>query len=163
MKKLIPFILLASIIGLLVFTLMPKAQTAPSFTLTDLNQQTISNHDFQQRLTLINFWFPSCPGCASEMPKLIQMAKHYQNTPFQIIGIAVPVDSPEAVQAYVAQHQLPFRVAYDHNKTVTQQFIKTELFPTSILINQKGEIVKTFVGEPDFTALYQEIDQAIQK
>ena len=163
MKKLFPLLLAVIIMGLIAFTLMPKAESAPTFQLTDLNNQSISNADLNNRVTLINFWFPSCPGCVSEMPKLIKMAQDYQNKNFQIIGVAVPIDTKIRVEKYVAERQLPFRVAYDDNKIVTQKFVKTELFPTSVLINQRGEILKTFVGEPDFVQLYQQVDTELAK
>ena len=47
-------------------------------------------------------------------------------------------------------------------KAAAQAF-GTQVYPTSFLINKKGEILKTFVGEPDFAALYQEIDKELAK
>ena len=52
---------------------------------------------------------------------------------------------------------------FDTNKSTTKSFVKTELYPTSVLINKRGEILKTFVGEPDFAALYQEVDSQLVK
>lgn len=163
MKKLLPLFAIAAIIGLIAFTLMPKTQSAPAFQLTDLNNQPISNADLNNQVSLINFWFPSCRGCVSEMPKLIKMAQDYQHKNFQIIGVAVPIDPKSSVEKYATERQLPFRVAYDDNKIVTQKFVKTELFPTSVLINKRGEVLKTFVGEPDFTELYQQVDKELAK
>lgn len=163
MKKIIPIFALIAIIGLVVFTLMPKYPTAPDFQLQDLSHQTVNNSNLANRVTLINFWFPSCPGCVSEMPKLIQMHHDYQGKDFQILAVAVPIDPLSSVQQYTIEHQLPFRVMFDADKNVTQSFVKTELFPTSVLINKRGQIVKTFVGEPDFSNLYQEVDDELTK
>ncbi|XXQ68230.1 peroxiredoxin family protein [Neisseriaceae bacterium B1] len=163
MKKLLPILVLIAIIGLAVFTLMPKNQSAPAFQLQDLQGKTVSNANLQNRVTLINFWFPSCPGCVSEMPKLVQMSQDYQGKDFQILGVAVPVDPLPSVQNYVAQRQLPFTIMFDADKKVTQSFVKTELFPTSVLINKRGEVLKTFVGEPDFKQLYAEVDAELAK
>ena len=97
------------------------------------------------------------------MPKLIQTAKDYQNKPFQIIGIAVPVDSADSVRHYAASRALPFAVAYDGDRAVTRAFVKTELYPTSVLLDKQGNIIQTFVGEPDFAQLYRQIDTELTK
>lgn len=163
MKKIIPILSLLLIIGLLIFILIPKHDTAPDFQLTDLKGQNITQQNLQGKVTLINFWFPSCPGCVTEMPKLIKMAYDYQNKDFQILGIAVPEDPLQTVQQYVQERQIPFTIMYDNDRIVTKLFVKTELFPTSILIDKQGNILKTFVGEPNFATLYQEVDTELQK
>ncbi|ASK28052.1 peroxiredoxin family protein [Neisseria chenwenguii] len=141
---------------------MPKQQAAPAFSLADLNGKTVSNQNLQGKVTFINFWFPSCPGCVSEMPKVIKMANDYQGKDFQVLGIAQPIDPPESVREYVRQYGLPFTVMYDTGGVAGKAF-ETKVYPTSVLINKKGEVLKTFVGEPDFTALYREIDSELEK
>ena len=164
MKKMITGLIIVGILGLLAFTLLsPAEQSAPNFQLSDLQGKTVNNQNFQGKVTLVNFWFPSCPGCVSEMPKLIKMAQDYQGKNFQILGVAVPIDPLDRVHAYVAERKMPFTVMFDADKSVTKLFVKTELYPTSILINQNGEILNTFVGEPDFAALYQEVDGLLAK
>ncbi|SOD68388.1 TlpA disulfide reductase family protein [Alysiella filiformis] len=165
MKK--PFILvfIALLIGALVFILNPSSSyaKAPPFSGSTLNNKTLNNQNLENKVTLINFWFPSCPGCVSEMPKLIKMAHDYQGKDFQIIGIAVPIDPIESVQNYAQTRQLPFDVVFDGNKQIVSQFVKTEVYPTSVLINKRGEVLKTFVGEPNFQELYQEVNQELTK
>lgn len=167
MKKILPILVLIAVIGLGVFTLMPKNQSAPAFQIQDLQGKTVGNADLQNRVTLINFWFPTCPGCVSEMPKLIKMAHDYQGKDFQILGIAVPTSNPadslDGVKSYAAKAQIPFTVMFDADKSTVKQFVKTELYPTSVLIDKNGKIVKTFVGEPDFGQLYQQVDAELAK
>ena len=163
MKKTLAALAAIAIIALAAFTANP----APSFQLTNLHNQAISNQNLQGKVTLINFWFPTCPGCVSEMPKLIRMARDYQGKEFQILGIAEPTSNPAdslgGVKNYVAKQGIPFEVMFDGDKAVAKKFLKTELYPTSVLLNKKGEVLKTFVGEPDFAALYQEIDKELAK
>ncbi|PSJ80258.1 TlpA disulfide reductase family protein [Neisseria iguanae] len=162
MKKPITLAAVALVGALLAFILIPDNKTAPEFTLTDLQGQTVNNAGMQGKVTFINFWFPSCPGCVSEMPKVIKMANDYQGKDFQVLGIAEPIDPIENVHQYVKEYGLPFAVMYDEGGIVGKAF-GTQVYPTSVLINKKGEILKTFVGEPDFNKLYQEIDQELAK
>ena len=85
-----------------------------------------------------------------------------QGKDFQVLGIAQPIDPLESVNQYVKEYGLPFTVMFDADKAAAQAF-GTQVYPTSFLINKKGEILKTFVGEPDFAALYQEIDKELAK
>lgn len=153
--------------GLIVYLLIPKAKQAPVFALPDLQGQVHDNASLKGKVTFINFWFPTCPGCVSEMPKVIKMAHDYEGKDFQVYGIAQPiappgVDSLESVKNYAQSRGLPFAVLYDNDGKVGKAF-KTIVYPTSVLINKNGEILKTFVSEPDFPALYQQIDAELAK
>ncbi|HHK6019647.1 TPA: peroxiredoxin family protein [Neisseria subflava] len=160
MKKILTLLVVATIGALLAFVLIPSNKTVPDFALPDLQGKTITNADLKDKVTLINFWFPSCPGCVSEMPKIIKTAQDYQSKNFQVLGIAQPIDPIESVHQYVKDYGLPFTVMYDADKTAAKAF-GTQVYPTSVLIDKNGNILKTYVGEPNFSQLYQEIDQAL--
>lgn len=163
MKKFLGIFLLAVVLAAAGYiVLAPKHQPAPAFALQNLQGQTVSESALRGKVTLINFWFPSCPGCVTEMPKLIQMAKDYQGKNFQIIAISIPVPSDPlpVVKAYAEQHQLPFTVLYDAQGH-TQQAYQVIATPTSFLVNSQGQVVKTFVGEPDFAEVYRLTDQLL--
>lgn len=164
MKKWFGVILTIVIIGLIGLIILDHQKVAaPAFSTKSLQGKTISHDHLQGKVTLINFWFPTCPGCVSEMPKLIKMAQDYQTKDFQIIAVAVPLDPLSMVQEYTKQRALPFDVVFDEHKTITQLFVKKDLFPTSVLLNKQGQILNTFVGEPDFVNLYQTVDSELAK
>ena len=161
MKKYLgDFLLLAVLAAAGYILLSPKRQIAPDFALPNLQGQTVNHITLQGKVTLINFWFPSCPGCVSEMPKIIKTAQDYQGKNFQVLGIAQPIDPIKSVHQYVKEYGLPFTVMYDADKTAAKAF-GTQVYPTSVLIDKNGNILKTYVGEPNFSQLYQEIDQAL--
>ncbi|KPN73058.1 MULTISPECIES: TlpA disulfide reductase family protein [Neisseria] len=162
MKKIFPIFAAVAIAALLAFVLWPKNQPVTAFSLPDLQGRTISNADLQGKVTLINFWYPSCPGCVSEMPKLIKTAQDYQGKDFQIIAISLPYDPIESVVNYAEERKLPFAVMYDADGKTGKAF-GVQVAPTSFFVNKKGELLKTFVGEPNFSDLYQEIDQELAK
>jgi len=91
MKKLIPVAAAALIAGLLAFVLIPAKPAAPAFSLTSLDGRPVNNGTLNGKVSFINFWYPSCPGCVKEMPLVIKMAHDYQSRPdFQVIGISLP-------------------------------------------------------------------------
>ena len=49
----------------------------------------------------------------------------------------------------------------DNTGEIAKRFGEVQLTPTSVLINQRGEIVKRFVGEPDFLALHRLVEKLL--
>ena len=162
MKKILTLLVVATIGALLAFVLIPSNKAAPDFALPDLQGKIITNSDLKDKVTLINFWFPSCPGCVTEMPKLIRMHQDYQGKNFQIIAVSIPVPSDPlpVVQTYAQTHRLPFTVLHDAQGH-TQQAYQVIAAPTSFLVDKNGRIAKTYVGEPDFAEVYRLTDQLL--
>ena len=163
MKKYPGALLLLAVLAAAGYILFaPKRQSAPAFALPNLQGQTVNHITLQGKVTLINFWFPSCPACATEMPKLIRMHQDYQGKNFQIIAISIPVprDPLPVVQTYAQTHRLPFTVLHDAQGR-TQQAYQVIAAPTSFLVDKNGRIAKTYVGEPDFAEVYRLTDQLL--
>ena len=163
MKKYLGAFLLLAVLAAAGYILFaPKRQRAPAFALPNLQGQTVNHITLQGKVTLINFWFPSCPACATEMPKLIRMHQDYQGKNFQIIAISIPVPSDPlpVVQTYAQTHHLPFTVLHDAQGR-TQQAYQVIAAPTSFLVDKNGRIVKTYVGEPNFAEVYRLTDQLL--
>ena len=160
MKKILTLLIVATIGALLAFVLIPSNKAAPDFALPDLQGKTITNADLKDKVTLINFWFPSCPGCVSEMPKIIKTAQDYQGKNFPSPRHC-PAHRPYRKRPSVRQR---IRPAF-HRHVRCRQNGRKSLWHTGLpdfrLIDKNGNILKTYVGEPNFTQLYQEIDQAL--
>ncbi|MDO5687096.1 MAG: TlpA disulfide reductase family protein [Neisseria sp.] len=156
MKKILALLAAAVLIGAVAFALSNNRQAAPAFALKQLDGRTVSEKDFHGKVTLLNFWYPSCPGCVVEMPKLVALQKKLSATPYQTIAISLNYNSEAEVRTYVAQHQLPFIVAYDADNQVGTAY-DVQLAPMSFLIDPQGKIVRRYIGEPDWAQLEQEI------
>ena len=63
-------------------------------------------------------------------------------------------DPPAYVASFAESRQLPFKVAIDNTGEIARQYGKVQLTPTTFVLNRKGEIVKRYVGEPDFQQLH---------
>ena len=47
------------------------------------------------------------------------------------------------------------------DERMAKSFGNVQMTPTSVLVNKHGEIVKRYVGEPDFVALGQLVDRLL--
>ena len=110
---------------------------------------------------LVNFWATSCTTCVKEMPNVIATHQKYKDKGFDTLAVAMSYDPPAYVANYAETRQLPFGVAMDSTGEIARRFGKVQLTPTTFLINKRGEIVKRFVGEPDFAALHGTIEKLL--
>ena len=62
---------------------------------------------------------------------------------------------------FAETRKLPFGVAIDNTGEIARSFGSVQLTPTSFLISKRGEIVKRYVGAPDFTALQALVEQLL--
>ena len=137
------------------------AQLAPSstFVLLDGSKQTTA--DLKGKVTLVNFWATSCVTCVAEMPKVIATYNKYKAQGYDTLAVAMSYDPPSYVVNYTQTRQLPFKVAIDNTGAVAKAWGDVQLTPTTYLVNKRGEIVKQYVGEPDFAALHLLIEKLL--
>ena len=136
------------------------AAPASTFVLMDGSKKFTT--DLKGRVTLVNFWATSCVTCVAEMPKLISTYEKYQSQGFGTIGVAMQYDPPSYVVNFVQTRKLPYDVAIDNTGAVAKAWGDVQLTPTTYLVNKRGEIVKRYVGEPNFIELHQLIEKLLQ-
>jgi peroxiredoxin len=151
-------LLMSSLVGLYGCS---DTQIAPNstFVLLDGSKQTTA--DMKGKVTLVNFWATSCVTCIAEMPKVISTYNKYKAQGYDTLAVAMSYDPPSYVVNYSETRKLPFKVAIDNTGAVAKAWGDVQLTPTTYLVNKRGEIVKQYVGEPDFAALHQLIEKLL--
>lgn len=134
---------------------------APDVTYTLLDGRTSRLAALRGQVVLVNFWATSCASCLHEMPQIAATHEKFNSRGYQTLAVAMRYDPPAHVIRFAEAHHLPFGVVIDNTGAVATSFGSVELTPTSVLINKRGEIVKRFVGEPDFAALHALIETLI--
>ena len=145
----------------LTFQSVAGRENAPAVTYTLLDGTTSSTTQLIGKVVLINFWATSCTTCVHEMPQIASTHEKYKGRGYETVAVAMSYDPPAYVINFAETRKLPFGVAIDNTGTIAKSFGDVKLTPTSVLINKRGEIVKRFVGEPDFVALGKLIDQLL--
>lgn len=137
------------------------AAVAPKsvFVLIDGSQKETSQ--FKGKVTLVNFWATSCTTCVAEMPDMVSTYEKYKSQGFDTIAVAMSYDPPSYVVNFAQTRRLPFSVAIDNTGALAKAWGDVKLTPTSYLVNKRGEIVKRYIGEPDFPKLHQLIERLL--
>jgi peroxiredoxin len=134
---------------------------APAVDYTLLNGQKASSQQWAGKVMLVNFWATSCATCVKEMPQIVATHQKFKARGLDTLAVAMSYDPPAFVAKFAETRGLPFGVAIDNTGSVAQAFGPVQMTPTTFLINKRGEIVKRYVGEPDFAALHGLIEQLL--
>ncbi|KQT12961.1 TlpA family protein disulfide reductase [Ramlibacter sp. Leaf400] len=137
------------------------SQAAPASTFVLLDGSKRSTDDLKGRVTLVNFWATSCVTCVGEMPKIIATHDKYKSRGYDTLAVAMSYDPPSYVVNFAQTRKLPFQVAIDNTGAVAKAWGDVQLTPTTYIVNKRGEIVKRYVGEPDFAELHQLIEKLL--
>jgi thiol-disulfide isomerase/thioredoxin len=130
------------------------AKPAPELTLKDLDGKDLSLSQYKGKLVLVNFWATWCEPCQVEIPWLIGMQQKYAAKGFTILGIAMDEDGAKVVTPWVqkerfdvngskSQMNYPIVIGDD---AAADKFGGLLGYPTSVLVNRDGKIVKRITG-----------------
>lgn len=133
----------------------------PDLPYTRIDGSQHRTSDLKGQVTLINFWATSCTTCVKEMPQLIATQHKFKAQGLQTLAVAMQYDPPAYVMQFAQSRQLPFQVVMDHTGDLAKAFGPVQLTPTTFVVNKKGEIVKRYIGEPDFNALHTLLGQLL--
>jgi peroxiredoxin len=143
--------------------LVSDTKAAPASTFVLLDGSSKQTSDLKGRVTLVNFWATSCTTCVAEMPQMVQTYEKFRDKGFGTVAVAMAYDPPSYVVNFAQTRKLPFDVAIDNTGAVARSWGEVTLTPTSYLVNKRGDIVKRYVGQPDFDELHQLIEKLLQE
>lgn len=155
---------LAVVVGLGIYAYRSDTtQLAPQshFVLLDGSSKTTQN--LLGKVTLVNFWATSCTSCVAEMPELVATYDKYKDQGYDTLAVAMSYDPPSYVLNFAQSRKLPFQVALDNTGTIAKAWGDVKLTPTTYIVNKRGEIVKTYVGPPNFAELHQLIEKLLRE
>lgn len=138
-----------------------SSTAAPESTFVLLDGTRKTTADLKGKVTLVNFWATSCVTCVAEMPKVIATYEKYKGRGYDTLAVAMSYDPPSYVVNYAETRKLPFKVAIDNTGAVAKSWGDVQLTPTTYVVNKRGEIVKRYVGEPDFAELHKLIEKLL--
>ncbi|UCH50297.1 MAG: TlpA family protein disulfide reductase [Betaproteobacteria bacterium] len=133
----------------------------PSVAVTTIKGEQVRLGGLKGNVVLVNFWATTCAVCLREMPKLAELFEKYRSRGYRTVAVAMPYDPPNRVHNYVKRYPLPFDVALDADGTVLRAFGDVPGTPTSFLVDTHGNIIRKYLGEPDFADLEARIQSAL--
>jgi thiol-disulfide isomerase/thioredoxin len=139
------------------------AKAAPNFTLSTVDGQQVSLHQYRGKVVFLNFWATWCIPCREEMPALEQLHQTYQSQDLTILSIDLK-ESADQVKVFFQKHGLSFPALLDQDGSVFRDYLVAGM-PTTYLIGRDGTLLARGVGGRDWKRaealqLIQELIQA---
>jgi thiol-disulfide isomerase/thioredoxin len=116
----------------------------PKYKFIDLNDNVYTNTSTKGFVLVLNCWFIHCQSCVAEIPKLNILRSKYMDNK-NVLFLALAFDSRIDLKKFLQKVNFNYSVISE-----CESFLRTELkiesYPTHIIINRFGEIVKVIAG-----------------
>ena len=133
---------------------------APDINLNDIKGKPFSLKKLRGKYVIIDFWGSWCGWCIKGLPEMKKYYEKYKGK-LEILGVDCN-DTEEKWKAAVEKHQLPWKhVCIPEGDESVYAKYAIQGFPTKVLVDPKGNIVKILMGENP--AFYELLDQTLGK
>jgi peroxiredoxin len=138
-------------------------QTAPDFTLNDVNDKPVSLYSLvgKSKLLLVDFWAAWCGPCRRENPNVVKVWKEFNKKGFDVLGVSL--DRPGEKDTWL-------KAIKDDNLTWTHisdlqfwncaaaKLYAVNSIPANFLLDEKGTIIARNLREE---ALYNKVKELL--
>lgn len=129
---------------------------APDFTLKDINGNDLTLSSLRGKYLILDFWGSWCVWCIKGFPEMKKYYEKYSDR-LEILGVDCS-DTEDKWKAAVEKNELKWKQVYNPRDSKVEAMYAITGYPTKILIDPEGKIVKTVVGEnPEFYKFLDEL------
>ena len=144
MKQIFKYILLLFTFAFFAETGIAQTSINPPKEFLLNNGKTVKLTDLEGKVVLLDFWYRGCFPCLKATPDLMKLQQEFKND-LVIIGINDRDDKEDVTDYYSYKRNTFYLSTYKTSNHISNN-LKITAFPTFIIINQKGEVVKTEVS-----------------
>lgn len=128
----------------MIGTTSVSAQSAPDFTLTNLEGQKVSLSDYKGKIIIVDFWATWCGPCKMEIPSFIKLQEDYKDD-VVVLGISLDQGGPKVVVPFAKKMNINYPIVYGDG-TVVQAYGGIRGIPTTFVIDRDFNIQRKYVG-----------------
>ncbi|WP_082233480.1 TlpA family protein disulfide reductase [Halobacillus massiliensis] len=135
---------------------------APDFTLPYIDsEETFTLSKYKDKIIMLTFWASWCPDCGVDLPKKEQLYQTMDHSKVKMITINVTgrerniEDAKKYYEKFLTQPTLTDR------ETNVYDMYKAEGVPSTIIVNQKGELAFQFSDQAEFFEIVRALGSLI--
>lgn len=114
------------------------------FSANDLDGQPVEPADFAGKVVLVDVWATWCKPCLASFPFYSDLHARYGDKGLVILAVSVD-ESVDDVRSFVAERNVPFKIAHDPTGKVPEQ-LEVKTMPTAYLIGRDGAVLHVHPG-----------------
>ena len=118
--------------------------------------------DWRGKILIINYWASWCPPCVEEMPELVRSQTKYAAKNVLFVGIGV--DSPPNIREFLSKTPVNYPIVLgglEGSNWAKSMGNPSSGLPFTVIVNEKGTIIKSKLGKITEDELSSWIDSAI--
>lgn len=139
------------------------AKAMPNFSLPSVaDKSLVRSEDFKNKVLLVSFFATWCPPCREEIPTFIQLQNELGQNGFSVLAFSVDEGGTETVKNLVEQEKINYPVLMA-DEAVMAGFGGISGVPISFLVNEKGNVVKSYPGYIPHQLLKQDIEAVLKE
>lgn len=119
-------------------------QVAPSFSLPNSVNSSVSLDQFKGKVVYLDFWASWCGPCRQSFPWMNELNVTYSPQDLVIIGVNLDAKRSDA-DKFLASNPASFTILFDQ-KSLTPLAYGVKGMPTSFVIDRSGKIVFQHMG-----------------
>ncbi len=116
----------------------------PEFRTKSIDGTSIDLNGLKGKLSVINFWFTTCPPCIAEIPGLNLIVDKFGSDNVNFISIAR--NNKAEIEKFLIDHPWKFIHISNENNIIDEVFKLQLGYPTTYLLNKDAQIIKSFSG-----------------
>jgi cytochrome c biogenesis protein CcmG, thiol:disulfide interchange protein DsbE len=120
--------------------------SAPDFTITTDNGNSVSLPGFKGKLLVLNFWASWCQPCVQETPSLSQLAQQFASKGVVVLGVSVDKDA-NAYRGFLQKYHPAFLTVRDEK---LHEDFGTYMYPETYIIDAHGKVLKKIAEAADW-------------
>ena len=159
MKKI--FVGLFIIMSAMAFGDKKKVLKAPEFLVRDQYEMSHNIKKYEGKVIFLNFWATWCPPCREEMPAIEELYKEYGENKRDVVFLGVNSEKKNKVEKFLKNEKYTFPTLFDINGEITNKYY-INAFPTTFIINEKGEIYGRIIGAITKETMKQAIQSVLE-
>lgn len=139
--------------------MLQRGDTAPGFTLIDLDGEPQSSEQFAGKALVVNFWATWCGPCREHTPELVDLQQAFASQGIQFIGISLDRGESATIAEFRDAMNIPYPILRG-DEAVVEAFGGISAIPTTFIINADGKVAASYVGvipKADFKAVLESV------